>query len=169
LRLAGDLQINPVLLFSLEREHGRQINAEVLLEAKEANGDEPLKDPVVVYGRLRKIASGITDFRINSRSVLGNFAYQKMAMVKDLNYNLDQLTMHNLVAAIAGDPGARETMRSANTEENPKEIDLLPPNNEFLVLDADTTQQVAIAGVLSLRTESFRDLRVLARVRRLQT
>jgi very-short-patch-repair endonuclease len=151
LRVAGDLQINPVLLFSLEREHGRQINPEALLEAKEANGEEPLKDPAVVYGRLQNIASGITDFRISPRSVLGNFAYQKMAMVKDLKDNLEQLTMHDLVAAIAGDPSARETLRSANTEENPKELDLLPPNNEFLVLDADSTQQLAIAGVLSLR------------------
>jgi hypothetical protein len=93
LRLGGDLQINPVLLFSLEREDGRQINPEALLDAKEANGEEPLKDPAVVYGRLQKIASGITDFRISPRSVLGNFAYQKMAMVKDLKDNLDQLTL----------------------------------------------------------------------------
>ena len=151
MRLAGDLQINPVLLFSLEREHGRQVDPEALLEAKEANGEEPLKDPAVVYGRLQKIGSGIKDFRISPRSVLGNFAYQKMAMVKDLKDNLDQLTMHDLVAAIAGDPGARQTLRSAKTEENPRELDLIPPNNEFLVLDADSTQQAAIAGVLSLK------------------
>ena len=151
LRLAGDLQINPVLLFSLEREHGRQVNPETLLEAKEANGEEPLKDPAVVYARLQKIASGIKEFRISPRSVLSNFAYQKMAMVKDLLGNLDQLIMHDLVAAIAGDPSARQMLRSGNTEDNPRELDLLSPNNEFLVLDADATQQAAIAGVLSLR------------------
>ena len=72
-------------------------------------------------------------------------------MVKDLTDNLDQLTLHDLIAAIAGDPSARQMLRSANTEENPRELDLLPPNNEFLVLDADSTQQAAIAGVLSLR------------------
>jgi len=152
LRLAGDLQINPVLLFSLEREHGRQVNPEAVLEAKEANGEEPLKDPTVVYARLQKIAAGIKDFRISPRSVLGNFAYQKMAMVKDLKDNLDQLTMHDLIAAIAGDPSARQMLRAANTEENPRELDLIPPNNEFLVLDADSTQQAAIAGILKLRS-----------------
>ena len=57
-----------------------------------------------------------------------------MAMVKDLKDNLDQLTMHDLVAAIAGDSSARQTLRSGNTEENPRELNLLPPNNEFLVL-----------------------------------
>jgi hypothetical protein len=151
MRLAGDLQINPVLLFSLEQEHGRQINPEGLLEPKEANGEEPLKDPAVVYSRLQKVTSGVKDFRISPRSVLSNFTYQKMAMVKDLKDNLDQLTMHDLIAAIAGDPGARQTLRSASTEGNPREMDLLPPNNEFLVLDADSSQQTAIAGVLSPR------------------
>jgi hypothetical protein len=128
LRLAGDLRINPVLLFALEREHSRQINPEALLESKESNGEEPLKDPAVVYGRLQLKGAGISDFGINPRLVLGNFAYQKMAMVKDLNDNLDQLTMHDLVAAIAGDPSARQTLRSAKTEENPRELDLVPPN-----------------------------------------
>jgi very-short-patch-repair endonuclease len=151
MRLAGDLQINPVLLFSLEREHGRQVTTETLLEAKEATGEEPLTDPAVVYARLQKVAAGIKDFRISPRSVLGNFAYQKMAMVKDLRDNLEQLTQHDLVAAIAGDPSARRTLRTVNTEENPRELDLVPPNNEFLVLDADSTQQAAIAGVLSLK------------------
>ncbi len=56
LRLAGDLQFNPVLLFSLEREHGRQLNPEALLAAKEATGEEPLIDPTVVYARLQKAA-----------------------------------------------------------------------------------------------------------------
>src|SRR5260370_16041748 len=32
MRLAGDLQINPVLLFSLEREQGRQVSPQALLE-----------------------------------------------------------------------------------------------------------------------------------------
>ena len=150
LRLAGDLQFNPVLLFSLEREHGRQLNPEALLAAKEATGEEPLIDPTVVYARLQKAAAGIKEFRVSPRLVLSNFAYQKMAMVKDLTDNLDELVQHDLVAAIAGDTGARQMLRSAKTEENPRDLDLRPPSNEFLVLDADSTQQAAIAGALSL-------------------
>ena len=88
---------------------------------------------------------------MSPRSVLGNFAYQKMAMVKDLQDNLDQIAAHDLVAAIAGDPGARKALRSLGAGESPRNLDLIPPNNEFLVLDADSTQQVAIAGALSLR------------------
>src|SRR5271156_3703052 len=95
LRLVGDMQINPVLLFSLEREHGRQISSETLLEAKGANGEERLQDPAVVLARLRNLALGIEGFGINLRCVLGNFVYQKMAMVKDLKENLEQLTLHD--------------------------------------------------------------------------
>jgi Protein of unknown function (DUF4011)/AAA domain len=151
LKLSGELQINPVLLFSLEREHGLRIAPEALLEANGATNEEPLTDLTTVYARLQKVGAGIKGFRVGSRSVLGNFAYQKMAMVKDLQDNLDQLTMHDLVAAIAGDPGAKGILRSAGGGENPKDLDLIAPNNEFLVLDADSTQQVAIAGALSLR------------------
>jgi very-short-patch-repair endonuclease len=151
LKLAGELQINPVLLFCLEREHGLRITAESLLETKGSTGEEPLSDPAVVYARLQKAGGGIKDFRVSPRSVLGNFAYQKMAMVKDLQDSLDQLVTHDLVAAIAGDPGARETLRSVGAEESPRNLDLIPPNNEFLILDADSTQQIAIAGALSLR------------------
>jgi len=121
LRLVGELQINPVLLFSLEREHGLRMTPEALLEAKGAAGDEPLIDPTVVYARLQKNGAGVNGFRVSPRSVLGNFAYQKMAMVKDLQDNLDQLAMHDLVAAIAGDPGARGTLRSAGSGESPRE------------------------------------------------
>ena len=70
LRLAGDLQINPVLLFSLQREHGRRVNPEALLEGKEATGEEPLRDPTIVYSTPPKIAAGIKDFRISPRAVL---------------------------------------------------------------------------------------------------
>jgi very-short-patch-repair endonuclease len=152
LRLTGEFQINPVLLFSLEREHGLQLAPETLLEAKGSAGEDPIMDPQLVYSRLQRSGANIKGFRVNPRLVLGNFSYQKMAMVKDLQDNLDQLAVHDLVAAIAGDAGARETLRTANVSENPRDLDLIPPNNEFLVLDADSTQQVAIAGALSLRS-----------------
>jgi len=151
LKLTGELQINPVLLFSLEREHGLRITSESLLETKGPTGEESLTEPAIVYARLEKAGVGVKDLRVSPRLVLGNFAYQKMAMVKDLQDNLDQLATHDLIAAIAGDPGARETLRSGGAEESPSTLDLIPPNNEFLVLDADSTQQVAIAGALSLR------------------
>ena len=39
LRLAGELRINPVLVFLLEREYGQRINPETLLRTHDANGD----------------------------------------------------------------------------------------------------------------------------------
>jgi diketogulonate reductase-like aldo/keto reductase len=61
LRLAGDLQINPVLLFSLEREHGRQINPEALLEAKEA-------------GSIRSV--GVSNFGVKHLEEIRNAGFE---------------------------------------------------------------------------------------------
>ena len=152
LRLTGEFQINPVLLFSLEREHGLQLAAEALLEATGKVDEDSTLNPELVYSRLQRSGVNIKGFQVTPRLVLGNFSYQKMAMVKDLQDNLDHLVQHDLVAAIAGDAGAKEALRATNVSENPRDLDLIAPNNEFLVLDADSTQQVAIAGALSLRS-----------------
>ena len=42
-------------------------------------------------------------FEIESRVILGNFAFQKMAMVKDLQQRGSELAVHDVIAAIAGD------------------------------------------------------------------
>jgi hypothetical protein len=149
-RLAGDLQINPVLIFALEQEHGCPISLEALLSAKEASGEHPLPNPDIVYARLQRSTDTIKGFHVSPRSVLSNFAYQKMAMVKDLRDNLEQLVQQDLIAALSGDKDARQSMRSAGKEPNPRELDLVPPNNEFLVFNADSSQQLAIAGALSM-------------------
>lgn len=49
-------------------------------------------------------------FEISLRIILGNFAFQKMAMVKDLRERGQQLAAHDVVAAIAGDSGAKSAI-----------------------------------------------------------
>jgi hypothetical protein len=41
-------------------------------------------------------------FEIGLRIILGNFAFQKMAMVKDLQERANELATHSVIAAIAG-------------------------------------------------------------------
>jgi ATP-dependent exoDNAse (exonuclease V) alpha subunit len=74
-----------------------------------------------------------------------------MAMVKDLNDNLDALAAHDLIAAIAGDSAARQAIGSAGEGADPKQLDQVAPDNEFLVLDADSSQQVAVSSALAGR------------------
>jgi hypothetical protein len=88
-------------------------------------------------------------FEIGLRVVLGNFAFQKMAMVKDLQERANDLPAHDVIAAIAGDSKAKSAINAEQTDPDPREFDRIPPDNEFLVLDADSSQQRPIAAVLA--------------------
>ncbi len=152
LKIIGEVQINPVLVFAVETEHGRQIDPEALLAIHAESDQEAAIDPDVILSRLESAAAGIKEFQLQRRVVLGNFAFHKMAMVKDLKENLDALAAQDLIAAIAGDPAARQAIAGTAGEADPKELDQVPPDNEFLVLDADSSQQAAIASALAGRS-----------------
>ena len=82
--------------------------------------------------------------------VLANFAYAKLAMVSDLDGALDELVAHDLIAALAGDEQARAAIRGQGP--GPGAIpgpDQVPLADEFLVLDADSSQNYAINAVLA--------------------
>jgi predicted ATP-dependent serine protease len=72
-----------------------------------------------------------------------------MAMVKDLQERASELAAHDIVAAIAGDNEARTALSAPQQDLDPKELDRTSPDNEFIVLDADSSQQCAIANVLA--------------------
>ncbi len=149
LRRAGEEQVNPVLLHVLETEHGRTVAPESLLPP--INGEEEGErfDPEEVFTRLARAANGIKGFAVNRRAVMSNFSFQKMAMVKDLRERGAEMASHDLIAAIAGNAAARETVSSRRTGTDPREFDRVPPDTEFLILDADSSQQKVIAAVLA--------------------
>jgi hypothetical protein len=150
LRRAGEVQINLVLLHVLEEEHGCRLDQETLLEGVEGIDEEARGFvPETVFSRLREATSHIRGFDIRRRFVLGNFAFQKMAMVKDLRTYVEELVQNDLIAAIAGDRQSRDHIASTNTNPDPRELDTKPPESEFLVLDADSSQQLSINQVLA--------------------
>lgn len=142
----GEVQVNLALLHVLETEHGIKISPERLLE--EGGGEDEPFDPTPVLARLKNLTENIQDFEVKPRVVLGNFSFQKMAMVKDLQERAQELAAHDLIAAIAGDTEARRAVTSDQKEIDPRELDHVPPDNEFLVLDTDSSQQKVIVSVL---------------------
>jgi len=71
-------------------------------------------------------------------------------MVRDLESAFDELVAHELIAAIAGDEDAREAVRSPQPGQGAiLSPDATPPADEFLVLDADSSQSWAINAVLA--------------------
>jgi hypothetical protein len=146
----GSFQINLVLLHVLQDQFKVSLQPEELLASFSGEADEGAV--MNIGGLCEEVQRHMTEtpgFEIQRRVFLGNFAFQKMAMVKDLRERSAELAAHDVIAAVAGDGGAKSAINAEQREVDPKEFDRVPPENEFLVLDADSSQQRAIAGVLS--------------------
>jgi hypothetical protein len=161
LRRSGEVQLNLVLLHALEVEHGCRVAAEALLEPAGVN---PAADPAppdgpaetgldvrLVFQRLHAAAREVRGFAIRERAVLGNFTFQKMAMVKDLQELEEPLAAHDLIAALAGDANSQALVRGAGADCDPREFDRALPEDEYLIRDADASQQAVVAAVRSGR------------------
>jgi AAA domain len=96
---------------------------------------------------LNSIAAKLPGFKTESFAVLGNFSFQKLAMVRDLENHRSELLANDVVAAIAGDGAARKKLGRSQVETDPTCLDLILPDNEFAVVEADSSQQCAIAGI----------------------
>ena len=156
----GDPQFNLALLHLLATQYGCPVDADELLAlglsngsngVNELNGEGDVFDPQPILARLRALAEEkrISAFSIVPRLVLNNFSFQKMAMVSDLQQHAEQFAAHDVLTAIAGDENARAHILSRRTEIDPRQLDAIPPDNEFLVLDADSSQQRVIQHVLN--------------------
>ncbi|MGH9413835.1 MAG: DUF4011 domain-containing protein, partial [Terriglobales bacterium] len=143
---SGPLQINPVLERVLGSKFDIDIALDDLHDLAAADGDEGGFDIDQVFAQIRERTGGIAGFVLSARTILGNFAFQKMAMVKDLEDNAAQYTDSDLIAAIAGDANAPGSLGPKTGEIEKEDLDSIAPENEFLVLDADSSQTCAIAN-----------------------
>ncbi len=146
IRRSGDIQVNLVLLHVLEAELNCKVSPECLLEDIDET-EVSIELIQRAYGKLASAASSVKGFKIELRAVMGNFSYQKMAMVQDLRQHGDEMAASNIIAAIAGDIFAREAIRGGDFNVDPRELDAISPDNEFLIRNADSSQQCAISAV----------------------
>ncbi|HEY9861412.1 MAG TPA: AAA domain-containing protein [Candidatus Obscuribacterales bacterium] len=152
LQRKGEAQINPVLLHVLETEYGCPITSELLLGDAESTAEDEIPDLAAIYTRLTQATQKVKGFKIiESRAVLSNFSFQKMAMVQDLREHLTEMADNDIIAAIAGDNTARENVRGTGEDIDPRKLDGISPDKEFLVFDADSSQQRVINAVLKSR------------------
>lgn len=152
LQRKGETQINLVLLHVLETEYGCPITPERLLGDAESAAEDEIPDLAAIYTRLTQATQEVKGFEIiESRAVLSNFSFQKMAMVQDLREHLTEMADNDIIAAIAGDNTARENVRGTGEDIDPRKLDGISPDQEFLVFDADSSQQRVINAVLKSR------------------
>jgi len=160
MEIAGDPEINPVLLHIFNEELNVAITAEELLAEFRANqavqdasnqeaADEPEGNLQAVLDLLAARAKKVAGFTAVTFAVIGNFAFQKLAMVKDLEARAAELASNDVVAAIAGDTAARRILSTSHVDIDPKALDAVPPANEFAVMEADSSQQCAISGIVA--------------------
>jgi AAA domain len=149
LQVTGELEVNPTLLNALEAEFDVECNPEELLASAGMEGaiDTP-EELEIAYAWLSERAATVPGFAVRAKTVLGNFSYAKLPMVRDLQGSVEALADHDLVAALAGDAEARRAVRDRQGDVDPALPDQTPPADEFLVLDADSSQNVAVNKVL---------------------
>lgn len=148
LALVDEMEVNPTLLHLLKADFDCDVQPESLLDRVDGVIDEAW-ELEAAYQWLREHSGRVSGFAIVPRLVLTNFAYAKLPMVRDLEGAFDELVANDLIAAIAGDEDAREAVRAAGpgVDAVPR-LDAVPPADEFLVLDADASQNYAINAVV---------------------
>lgn len=147
LELTESVEVNPVLLHLLHEQFAVTVDSEELVDLLAL---QSVFDPAPVYERLGKLAHEIEGFSINPRLVVGTFTYAKLPMVNDLQNGLDLLQAHDVVAALAGDAAAQQEIRATGGGDASTAVPLdhVPPQDEFLVADADSSQSYAINAIV---------------------
>ena len=142
-------EVNPALLHLLETDFNVKIDPEDILG--QANAESIAHRDTILH-QLEVACASVSDFSIAVQVFVANLSYAKLPMVRDLERASDQILSHTLLAAIAGDIGARGELRSRYASgENGSTPPVPTPKDEFLVLDADSSQSRVIATALSGR------------------
>lgn len=150
LSVTGEMEVNPTLLHVLKVDFDCAFDQAALMARIPDGTIDELWELQETYEWISEQADRVPGFRVDPRLVLANFAYAKLSMVNDLDSAFDELVAHELIAALAGNEQAREAISAQGP--GPEAIpspDQVPLADEFLVLDADSSQNYAINAVLA--------------------
>jgi len=134
-------EINTALVLHLNKKCQADISIEKLEEIQE-EGEEVL---VKTFLEMCPKEIGI---KLKDGFAIKNLQYQQFPMVNDLLSSVEVFSSNTLVAALAGDEDSKQKLREHITEVPVDEPDYTPPKNEFIVLDADSSQEWAINSAL---------------------
>jgi very-short-patch-repair endonuclease len=146
LRITGEPEVNPVLLHRLAHDFGVHIGAEEVLADSEAA--TPELEAEQAYENLAKLATRVPGFAIMPATVVGTFVYEKLPMVQDINQGTGLLALSDVAAALAGDTSAARDLVSLEGVDV-DEPDHIALRDEYIVLDADSSQSRAINAVVA--------------------
>jgi hypothetical protein len=115
LQVTGELEVNPTLLNALAAEFDVECDPEELLASTGMEGaiDTP-GELEIVYAWLTEKARCVPGFTVRPKTVLGNFSYAKLPMVRDLQGSVEALAEHDLTRRLPATPTPGKP--SANVE-----------------------------------------------------
>lgn len=149
LERVDEWELNPSLLHYLRTEFQVELDDNALQEAIDSEQWDRALD------LFRKAATEVAELEIADRIVLATFSYAKLPMVRDLDGAHDAISRHQFVAALTGDPKARGELRNVDSlsfgDGDDQIPDDPPPQDEFLILDADGSQSRVINAALQGR------------------
>lgn len=152
LQAGDDTELNRVLLYALVQEYGIEVDIDAL--AGHVNGS--LTELVDVDEQIDQAYQALSDVvarhgvavELERTIALGLFKYEKLPMVNDLRAATELLAEHPLIAAMAGCQPSADELPDA-TADRPQAIGTIDPADEYLVQDADSSQQEAIEAALA--------------------
>jgi very-short-patch-repair endonuclease len=150
--LAPDVEVNPVLLVALRDHFGVDLDIEALRARLDDIVEQTTPEKLLeaAFDELQAALAGYVHTpTLEPRTVLGVFSFEKLPMVEDLRESAELLAQHDVIAAAAGDGSAQSALRFAATQHTEHDLDQVTPHEEFLVLDADSSQHSAVLAVAS--------------------
>lgn len=154
-----DVEVNEVLLHLFARDFHVAVPAGTIEELTDLASTDHFRwsDADTSFARdsalgmFERAAQGVEGLKVTPALFLGGYRYQKLPMVKDLQANGDLFAASDLVAAVAGSTRAIDNIRVKVGEVSRSDPNFIPPSDEFLVLDADPSQNYAINAALAGR------------------
>jgi very-short-patch-repair endonuclease len=145
LSLVGDWEVNPALKSLMRSEWG------IELDEIEGDGSEDF-DFLEEYRRRIEEAPG---GEVRWAAQISNFSYAKYAMVEDLQEGLADLAANQMILAICGNESALSEIRGNLVDPPIDKPNQIEPKIEYLILDADSSQNQVINAILDGQSFAF--------------
>ncbi len=141
IELAPQVMLNPALTEYLNQNHHIDLAAVVSLDHAISRNRF---DPGPVLNQVARAGRSLPGFTVDHRFVIGIFGYAGLTSAADLQRAPGELSQHDVIAALAQDTTAQAAVGNSLTV-----IGDIDPDNDRLVLDADSAQQAVIRAILA--------------------
>lgn len=152
IQITGEPEFNLALRYVLHAQHGLEIDSLGWLD--EAVDDDGTIRPGKLLAAARSLVDHVDGWAVREHVAVDSFGSDRELMLRDLE-DPEVLAAHPLIAAMAGDTSAQALFDRTGVPDDGSDLslpDLQPPTNEFLILDADASQQSVIEHALAGRS-----------------